>query len=439
MRLQSDQALVDRDRDFPGLAILLDGAAMRDRIQAHHPHLAVQAVTSTYVRYKPQTNCLVAYDVTVNDQVQPVYGKAFAPAYRRKLAKYQHFQGWTSPGGLQPQISAEEGLAIAPFPVDKVLRSLPLLGSGGGGGPSQELLQVLGLPEAAVAASPLTLDLIHYKPERRWVGRLQAGQHRWAIKAYSAQDSAMAITCSRRFQSRDQLHLLPIAGYNQRQGLLAFPWRDDPPLVQRLRAADLATLGQDLQQVGLALATLHHPAIACAPSALGQRHRDQEALVVLDLIPVFSHLAPALTPAIQTLGQQLAHWLRRQPPVTGPLHGDFKPDQVLMAAEQVTFLDLDRATLGHPAYDVGSFLARLAWDRHQGRLSEAHYQAGTQGFMQGYRRHAPDLASEAVHGYTTLHLFKLISEPFRYRVPDWPAQMDQRVQQIADRWPPHPD
>lgn len=66
------------------------------------------------------------------------------------------------------------------------------------------------------------------------------------------------------------------------------------------------------------------------------------------------------------------------------IHGDYKPRQLLLDADRVAVVDLDRACLGDPAIDVGSFMAvlhkkaLLQHQKHLGRLAPLfleHYQA----------------------------------------------------------------
>jgi hypothetical protein len=58
-----DRALAARDPALPGLALLLDDAAVATALRERLPEARVRAARSTYIRYKPGTNCLVAFEL----------------------------------------------------------------------------------------------------------------------------------------------------------------------------------------------------------------------------------------------------------------------------------------------------------------------------------------------------------------------------------------
>nr|HMQ55578.1 aminoglycoside phosphotransferase family protein [Anaerolineae bacterium] len=59
----ADAALVQRDPHLPGLALLLDPAAMLETLQRQVEPVQIEAMQPTYLRYKPGTSCLAAYRV----------------------------------------------------------------------------------------------------------------------------------------------------------------------------------------------------------------------------------------------------------------------------------------------------------------------------------------------------------------------------------------
>ena len=74
----ADRAIVHRDAAIPGLALLLDPTAMLDVLRRDARATDVEAVAARYVRYKPGTNALVAYDVRVGGTTVVVHAKAHA-------------------------------------------------------------------------------------------------------------------------------------------------------------------------------------------------------------------------------------------------------------------------------------------------------------------------------------------------------------------------
>ncbi|MCG9893726.1 MAG: aminoglycoside phosphotransferase family protein [Thermosynechococcaceae cyanobacterium MS004] len=416
----ADQTLIERDRAIPGLAMLLDDDALLGLLKSRHPHLNIQAVQGTYLRYKPYTNCLVTYQVTLNQQTHWIYAKAFSTEQFGKLRKYG-CSDRLIPSRLSALKMADLGIAIAPFPVDQRLQHLPQLVN-----PDAQPSVLISLLPAEAALSPLTLKPLNYKPERRYVGQLTSQERQWAIKAYSPEDYLAAYRCNSTVQSREVLRVAPLVGQSDLHQMLAFDWVGDRPLPDLIRTADPGQIQRSLIQVGIALAELHHQ----SPSCWEQQDCTTEAFEMIGLVPDLCHLYPAGAPQFAAIAAQIAEGLLRIPQQRCATHGDFKPDQVLIQGNTVTVLDFDRAAIGHPARDLGSFLAQLARDGLQGKLSASRRHAATQGLLQGYRTVGEPLTPDILQLYTAFHLFKLLYEPFRYRAPDWSIQTAQQLEHI---------
>lgn len=417
----ADLSLAERDRYLPGLATLLDDAAMLRLLRSAGQE--VQALTSRYVRYKPYTNCLVAYEVIVQGQPQWVYGKVFAPERTDKLRKYRRMgNGSQGLSALRPIVQADLGLAIAPFPYDRLLTTLePLIDPRTQG----DVLKSL-LPNPF--DSPITLKTLNYKPERRYVAQVSLGAdpaQRWVFKAYTQPDYDTACRNSRDVQARDVLQTVPPVGYSPPYRILAFPWVSDSPLVEQLQATPAAVLNT-LIPVGTALAELHGQRLKRLP----QVGSAAEALDMMAMVSDLCHLHPVLAGKIKTLSRTIAEGLIQLPQQWCSTHGDFKPDQVLLQGRAVTLLDFDRAAVAHPARDLGSFLAQLEYQILRGTLDDGCRTAAAQGLLIGYTAQEEVPAPESIQLYKALHLFKRLPEPFRYRVPNWPTCMEKMLHRI---------
>ncbi len=123
----------------------------------------------------------------------------------------------------------------------------------------------------------------------------------------------------------------------------------------RLCAGDVALAAR----IGAALAALHR-----APAALERRHGPAD-----ELAPLAARVA-RLAAADARLGARAATALARlDASAPGPrawrvrpIHRDLHPEQVLVdGAGCIGFVDLDDASLGEPAVDVGNFAAHLVW------------------------------------------------------------------------------
>ncbi|MFD0855801.1 phosphotransferase family protein, partial [Actinomadura adrarensis] len=85
------------------------------------------------------------------------------------------------------------------------------------------------------------------------------------------------------------------------------------------------------------------------------------------LIPVRIERLSAVPDSTITLLASLPSWVSRRAgawagkEVLGPgfIHGDFKPDNVFVSADSVTFIDWERAGSGEKAHDLASFIAGM--------------------------------------------------------------------------------
>ncbi|WP_035985007.1 phosphotransferase [Leptolyngbya sp. KIOST-1] len=426
MLCAADLALVERDRQLPGLATLLDDDAMLARLRS--AGYAAAAIASTYLRYKPHTNCLVAYTVTSPGQHQPccLYGKAYPLDRVEKLAKYQRMGQRARDSHLPPMVVDALGLAIAPFPLDRELRSVAqLLNSATRPKVCRKLLALE--PDEAIAGE-ISLTTLNYKPERRYVGGLNVGadpSQRWVVKAYTQDDYDTARRNSRDICSGEVLAVAPLLGRSHRYQMLAFPWVEGQPLETAMQG-DISTVHSTLQRVGVALGELHQQRL----KRLQPMSCAAEALDVMELVSDLCYLQPSLAGRFKSLSRAIAEGLVHLPQQWHSTHGDFKPDQVLVKGDRITLLDFDRAARAHPARDLGSFLAQLDYQHLGGCLDDPRRRAAAAGLLQGYATQGTAPDPDTLRLYTALHLFKLLPEPFRYRAPDWPTRMEKLLHRI---------
>ena len=86
MLATSDQAVLKRDPQLPGLALLLDTKRMLDVLQLIYPQQHIQGLTSTYLKYKPQTNCLVGFLADTSSGPMRITAIRPSPPMRRSFA-----------------------------------------------------------------------------------------------------------------------------------------------------------------------------------------------------------------------------------------------------------------------------------------------------------------------------------------------------------------
>src|SRR5687768_106194 len=122
-----DADLVRRDTALPGLGIVLDPEALVDVLRRSLPGADLGSVRATYVKYKPGTNCLAGYQLTVSGRVVDLYAKAYGVHASRKLQKARENPGTS--GALGPgRIPLEDDqIVVSVFPNDAKVRALPTL------------------------------------------------------------------------------------------------------------------------------------------------------------------------------------------------------------------------------------------------------------------------------------------------------------------------
>jgi Ser/Thr protein kinase RdoA (MazF antagonist) len=92
----------------------------------------------------------------------------------------------------------------------------------------------------------------------------------------------------------------------------------------------------------------------------------------------------------------------------------------------VRLIDWDRAGMGPAALDLASFVARLEADALL--VGKPLPRAAIDSFIHGYASDAGQ-RPDALEAWVAAALLRLLGEPFRQRLPDWPA----RTASLLDR------
>ena len=146
--------------------------------------------------------------------------------------------------------------------------------------------------------------------------------------------------------------------------------------------ADGPALGPALHQTADGLVGLHVSGVATGPPRTTAGELETAGRLL-------QRLAPSLPERTRTDARAMLDSLAvlagedQQP--TAPVHGAFRPAQVLLDGSRPGFLDFDGFGQGEPAFDVGRFLARLA-ELVADRTRRAQL---THAFLDRYRAGAP--------------------------------------------------
>ncbi|MEZ4703288.1 MAG: aminoglycoside phosphotransferase family protein [Rhodothermales bacterium] len=408
-----DEHLIARDTALPGLRSVLDPNAFAGMLRANDVPFEVRDAAMTYIRYKPGQSCLVGYEIRTDDGTLPVYTKAYRLDEREKLAKASmRFSeaGKSERGGF---VDGARFLLTTFYPHDARLRAMRRLKTAGDQG---HLLRDLFGGTSPWAGG--RIETIRYKPERRFVGRLDVdGVPEAVVKFYTETAFEGLVARSTAFHDAGPLRLTPLVGRSDRYNGLAFAWMPGARLTESLLdgGADPWTA----HQVGLSLALMHGQAGDGLPVRTPQDEHNHLASVADSL----TFLLPEHAGYIQDVVDRIRTGLSRQAGAPCPTHGDFYAKQVLVDGDTIQLLDFDESALDNPMIDVGNFVAHLHRDRMRSGLAEGAMDRYEEAFLEGYRETAGGLAERDWTLYAAAGLLKLAPHPFRFRESDWPERV----------------
>lgn len=407
MLSSSDAQLAARDRELPGLSLLLDpeafASALREAFSAEH----LTAVQARYARYKPATNCMVAYTVSCRGQEVDVYAKAYHPGSSKleKAACRMTAESTLGPAGT---VLEKEGVAIFVYPNDARLPLLQRLQS-----PGKRARTLAGLLPQHIELGRAESRRIRYKPERRYVERITGPDADLLLRLYNCEDYARARSSAGIFTSGRRLRVARCLSTNDEKRALVMQWLPGHPLDDAYTVPGFDV--SHLQQVGQALAELH----AQDTSTFMAITTQDRCSGVQTAARAVSAVRPGLAERAERLAQTLTPRLLQAPAMPRPIHGDFSSDQVLLQDDGgIGIIDFDAAGLGDPVADLGSFAAHLQREVVRNRLSASQADALTRELRQGY---GPHTGFETNCAAALLHL---AYSPFRYREPDWAGRVE---------------
>jgi len=423
-----DADLVRRERSLPGLAVLLDPEAFVRALRPHAPDADLREASITYIRYKPGTNCLLAYRLETREGPVTAYAKVHGRDAEVKLRKGREKERVSVPSPLGPgRIVLEEIPAVvALFPNDGKMWAL------------KELPDPAAWRKRLGKLFPERPDLwdseartLAYKPERRYVAQLVAGgEPRAVLKYYSEGGFAQADANAAGFRSRGPLRVARRIGRSGRRRILAFEW-----LPGRLLSEAITDPEPDLEgiaAVGAALAELHGQ----DPGGLAESSRREEVEAWLALAEGIAFLHPSGEGRARSLARRLASLFPDDPATLRPVHGDFYARQVLVDGGMASLLDLDRAVRGDPAADLGRFIGHLERDALRGAVPPGRVESVGTALLDGYRRASRSTLPSGVGPYVAAALLSLAPDPFRFREPDWPQRIEallERAEAVLDK------
>ncbi|MDQ3458808.1 MAG: hypothetical protein M3498_05860, partial [Deinococcota bacterium] len=223
--LVQDQDIIRRDRQLPGLGRLLDPQAFAEALRVALPGRRVGEARVRYLRYKPGTNCLVAYQLELDGHVTDAYAKAYRLDAADKLRSA--IEKGRGHGRLRPQV-LDPMIAVYAFPADRKLAALNKVAE------TEARAHFLGkLLPAQPELHRAHLRPLRYKPERRFVAQLAAGGLRVVLKLYDEYDFERARRGAQAFRD-GPVKLAPLLGGSSSKRALVWAWVPGRPLDQVL-------------------------------------------------------------------------------------------------------------------------------------------------------------------------------------------------------------
>lgn len=398
----TDSGIVERDPALAGLAFALNDDALTERFgdQFGGP------LRVTYLRYKPATS-LTAAVARAGASAPDIFFTCYGPSYGEKSRKATEYS---------TRVNGE-------FAVDPMYRSVI--------GDAVADRGVPGIRTTHRHISSHEITVLRYKPARRWVARIDAGYSPYFVKAHAKYSSPsrpleeQAVAVNERFARIGEILIpRPLTG-DSRHRVRRYAWIDGDSVDHPGRSrAGYAV------QAGELIASLHQQPVpqrnalqsrSAAPSLLRAARALPQQLAV-----VAPHLSPAATEAGNLIDAADSYYADTEPRRQCWIHGDYSSDQLMVdrATNAILLTDLDRATLGHPATDLATWLAAEC----------LHYPTSVDDplalitpLLQGYT-HAGGIVNERALRITAAQtVLSRALEPFRLRAHNWPDRVEAMI------------
>jgi aminoglycoside phosphotransferase (APT) family kinase protein len=423
-----------------GLGQLLDVALVRERLNA----LGAQVENGQvfYLRYKPGTNCIAAYQFERRNletgKAEPAffYGKCSTPEAFSVAHKKAQAHRWVPPPIGPSVVSFEEGATLFyAFPIDTGLPGLRLLES-----PNrlrrflQQHLSDYSTAAWRLSKGGLTTEVVRYKPERRAV--LCFSTRAIDRKSGEKEEVRLYWRVYRDTQAAEifrRMHFLKSVlpesgeftvprplGFDSEARVLLMSAIKGQPLLELLQRNEATSA---VEHTGAALARLH----TFWDKRLPLRGPEAYLREALETKGMLATISPELAGQAYRMFTRLQGTVPEGNKFPNLVHGDFYHGQVLVGREQIGFVDFDRSHSGSRLTDIGNFLAHLKLLKLENRLTEPDDLADR--FLEAYAEVWKEKPQpRELRWWTALSLFLLAVGPFRRLEPNWP----EMVQAILD-------
>jgi Ser/Thr protein kinase RdoA (MazF antagonist) len=418
----ADEALIRRDAALPGLRGLLDEDAFLAEVRRLNPSVDLTSARLRYLRYKPGTNCLASYEIGARGQVWLVHGKALSPAEFDSVASSARSLPREYGSRLRGGVVEGMGCLIRVFPSDAKLESLEKWMD-----PVQRRQILSGREAFRVLEGTTNCEVLNYKAERRWVGRLvwADGSPAAVLKIHADDGFVLAHAAAKSVRSGTRYEVSKYVGKARRHGALVFDWREGQGLESMLERGEASP--SVVGAVGAGLAEFHRqpPSARLSPLRVG----DLAAELVRHATAI-GGLVPALQRQAEKLGRTLSAIVASVEAPSVIIHGDFYAKQVLWRRGALTLLDMDEARNGPAWVDPANFLAHLEAGQLEGRLSFIAARVASEALIAGYEDESGAALPEQWPALVAARLFVQTCHCFRRRTSNWAELMARWLDRV---------
>lgn len=419
MLASAETDLVRRDHSIPGLATVLDDETFVARLRRCAPETGLRTARIVFIKYKPGRSCRVSYRLDVAGEEVDACVRAYGVEDRDRFLEERELPTVTGRPGWGRLALEDCAIVVSVFPNDRKLPALLRLMDDKD---RRQLLSEL-LPDHAELRS-CRLQCLRYKPERRYLVRLQAANGtQAAVKWYTEKGYTRGKRHAQAFQSRGPLRVARPIGWSDRNRVVAFEWLAGRPLMELCAAPEIDC--QALTVAGAALAEVHEQ----KPKGLICRPRAAEVVDLMSLSEALGSLCPHLAARADCVARRLAAQLSDAPAMHDSVHGDFSAKQTLVGPHEVGILDFDTAYYGDSAADLGNFIAQIEHCALRAEISTSQAERLRDALLEGYGLATRRPLPQRIGLYTVIGLLRRTQYPFQVREPDWP----QRTESLLER------
>ncbi len=423
-----------QDEALAGLPLLFDLEAVRERLNSEGA--SVEGGQVFYLRYKPKTSCIAAYEferldpATGERKPAVYYGKGMTTnAYLMAATKAENHR-WIEVAPGYPIMRFDEARALLyTFPNDAVLDGLRILEE-----PKKlqrflyEHFSSYPSDKWRLSDKRLATELVRYKPERRAVFRSRTkavhreSEEKEKVEVYwRVYGENQGAEVFRRMEflkgnlSEKAILTVPVPfGYEPERQILLMEALPGRPLLELLSTNQAETA---VAKTAAALAHLH----TLSNTQLPVWRVEDFLAEAAETAKMLSALLPERTAWIEELLKKLQSGGPESQLSFSFVHGDFYYGQIIAAADKIGFIDFDRSHTGEPLADAGNFLAHLKLLQLERRLPQSETLA--EAFVDTYAD-AGEMKPEQseLNWWTALSLFFLSVGPFRRLEAGWPEQ-----------------